>query len=142
VVASKVYDLHSGKAADTFQARPVALEPNYRLLQLAESVRRTDQWPERVLGASRAAGGTVYLGPIGASQQVVTDPASALWTTIRDHFGDTLAVDMESAGFMRAIHASNDIPALVVRGILAPISRPRLTRTGNPLRLRARLRSR
>lgn len=116
VVASKVYGYHGGKAAEDFYARPIAFPTLHSLDQLVRQIRR-GRWLESGTNEEqRADGPSVLLKPIAAGEVVVASKRSEVAQQIRSHYGDTTAVDMESAGMYTAAHRANR-PALAIRGI-------------------------
>ncbi len=58
----------------------------------------------------------VFSGAIASGGSLIANIDGPTIKVLREHYSDTLAVEMEAAGFMTACH-SRDKPALVVRGI-------------------------
>lgn len=117
VFATKTYNVHAGKADDELQPRPTAAEPSYRLFQLARKIARNGSWLKRVQATSDGPDRKVVFGPIAAGEQVVVSEGAEISNVIREHYGDTVAVDMESAGFSRAAHMNSSVSFAVIRGI-------------------------
>lgn len=117
VVATKVYDYHSGKAADQFQCRPEVVLPHHRIMERARAEARKNDWLKRLAPPIPAPGPRVFLGAIAAGEQVVVSTESESYKLIREKYNDALALEMESYGFLKAAHAYSVLEALVVRGI-------------------------
>lgn len=115
VVATKVYRYHSGKAAEDFYSRPVTFPTWHSIEQLVRQVRRS-QW------AVTTPPPTVELKPIAAGEVVVASKDSETFLLLKERCNDAVAVDMESAGVYEAVHRSERIPGLAVRGISDMIS--------------------
>lgn len=109
VVADKVYDIHSGKAADDFLSRPVTFPVWHGLEQLVREVRRREWWSE-------GDQPQIWLRAIAAGQVVVASKTSEIYRLISERCNDAVAVDMESAGVYDAAHRAH-CAALAVRGI-------------------------
>ena len=105
VLASKIYAYESGKADKTFLTRPSMFTADYALLQTAKLLARSAEYDFRC-----------FVGPIAAGEKVVSSVQSNEFAFIKEHYGDSLAVEMEGYGFLHAGYA-NAIPCLVVRGI-------------------------
>jgi hypothetical protein len=60
----------------------------------------------------------VHIGPITAGEKVLSDTHGEVYKLLRKNYGDTLAVEMEGAGFFRTVHANTGVHAIVIRGIL------------------------
>ena len=118
VVASKVYAYEVGKADENFLSRPSVKEPPYPLIQKAQAVIRNKEWLKRLSDAATFSPPRAYLGAIAAGESVVTSLSSEIAQRLNNHFNDTLALDMESHGFLEAIYRQKSpVDALVVRGI-------------------------
>lgn len=121
VAATKVYGYEYGKANNSFSPRPDFGESTYSMIQEATFVARRRDWLNRVRlnDPSDMFGETprAFVGAIAAGEKVVASTSSNVYQFLRENFSDTLAVEMESYGFFRAIHANKNIEALVVRGI-------------------------
>jgi nucleoside phosphorylase/tetratricopeptide (TPR) repeat protein len=109
VVADKVYGYEYGKDSDSFRPRPEVYPLAHRLSQLARAVRSSAWKAEREIG--------VVIGAVAAGDAVVGFSGSGIYERIRDHFGDAVAVEMESLGLYMAAHRANALPVLSVRGI-------------------------
>jgi len=120
VVATKVHSYESGKETEQhFLPRPDTAQTSYRLLQQAQVVRRKTDWLQRIKGkmAKRRARPRVFIGPIASGEKVVASARSALAQFLHSAYNDTIAVEMEARGALKAIHANAFVEALVIRGI-------------------------
>lgn len=121
VVATKIYDYEAGKAEVDFRPRPNIGESAYELLQLARSVsRRPEEWTCRIVPSPAAAAlpePKAFVGPIAAGEKVVASTSADTYRFLQQYYSDALAVEMEGAGFARAVHANRSLPSLIVRGI-------------------------
>lgn len=120
VVATKVYSYESGKETEQrFLPRPDTAQTSYRLLQQAQVVKRKTDWQQRIKGntAKLRTKPRVFVGPIASGEKVVASARSALAQFLHSTYNDTLAVEMEAGGALKAIHANVSVEALVIRGI-------------------------
>jgi adenosylhomocysteine nucleosidase len=116
VVATHVYAYHGATSEDDgTRARPRVWEVAHSLDQTARHVARAGAWA-RPLPADGPPP-RVRFGPIAAGERVLDSAISpdALW--IREHYSDTLAIEMEAAGVAQAGHLNDSLPVAVVRGI-------------------------
>jgi nucleoside phosphorylase len=121
VAATKVYAYEYGKVEAEFKPRPDFGESSYSLIQEATYISRQNDWLSRVIlhhpsdifGKRPQA----FVGPIIAGEKVIASTSSSTYQFIKNNFSDALAVEMESFGFFRAIHANHNVEALSVRGI-------------------------
>lgn len=116
VVANRVYWYESGKADQTFQTRPQVNNITYILEQLARDVARERNWLSR-LPAIPTPPPEAHVGPIATGESVITFTDSDIGKLLKERFGDTLAVEMESHGVLQAVRANESVSALIVRGI-------------------------
>jgi len=117
VVATKVYGYESGKAGDTFKTRPDLSEPTYRMVNRAKAEARKDEWLRRLGDSVPDPKPHIYIGPIAAGGKIFASTRSAVYKFIKSNYNDTLAVEMEGYGFLRAVRANQEVDALVIRGI-------------------------
>lgn len=117
VVASQVYAYESGKAGNTFEPRPQLGLPNYRLLNRAIAEARKDDWLQHFGELIPDPHPNVFIKPIAAGGKVISSTSSELYKLIKSNYGDTLAVEMEGYGFLKAAYANSQVDALVIRGI-------------------------
>ncbi len=115
VAATKVYGYENGADRDTFEPRPEVGLASYPLIQQANAVVRESKWLGRIqhLGSKMPQ---AFVGAIAAGSKVVKSSRGAVANLLRQNYGDTLAVEMEGEGFMRAAY-TNRVDAMVVRGI-------------------------
>lgn len=119
VAATKLYGYETGKDGAELQSRPDVATVSYTLEQLARAIARERRWLERRIPTpfdSRTAY-EAFVGPIAAGEKVVAATASRTYRLIRERLGDTLAVEMEGIGALRAARANAGVHTLVVRGI-------------------------
>ena len=112
VVGSAVHSYESGAStANSFFQRTKSFLASYAILQRASAEARSKTW-NKYLGKH-----DVFVGAIAAGEKVVKSKESAIAKLLRKSFGDVLAVEMEGGGFLSAVHANNQLDALVIRGI-------------------------
>jgi nucleoside phosphorylase len=116
VVATQVYNYESGKATSTTETRLTVSQSSALLVQRAQQTARREDWLARIREPLDARP-QVFVGPIVSGLQVVTDPHLETFRSLREHYGDALAVDMEGIGGLKAIQADPIVSVLVVRGI-------------------------
>lgn len=116
VVASKVYGYESGKDGDTFKPRPAVGLPNYKLINRAKAEARKNDWLQS-LGELTYPHPNVFIKPIAAGSKVLNSTKSTVYEFIKSYYEDTLAVEMEGYGFLKAAYANPNVYALVIRGI-------------------------
>ena len=117
VVGTQAYGYEAGKSTDAgFSSRPNVLPYSRELIELAKVVERSGAWRQR-LPTHTSPLPKVYFGPIASGDQVVASTRSEAYRTIKAHYNDTLALEMESIGFARAVAAYPHISALNIRGI-------------------------
>lgn len=115
VAATNIFGYHSGKAGDTFIARPDVGTSSYALVQRAKAEAQSSDWlARRKAGDGKPA---AIVAPIAAGEQVVASTRSETYTFIRAHYDRAVAIEMEGRGFLAALHANQKVAALVVRGI-------------------------
>ncbi|MFF3995521.1 hypothetical protein ACFYX8_19805 [Streptomyces cyaneofuscatus] len=122
VVSTKVYHLHPGKETpDGFHARPAPGAVSHRLEQAAGIALCTDSWrkwvPDEMRAAWHEGGPHVHFQPIIAGEVVLNSSDTPLRDQITFHYGDALAIEMESAGVTRVADLSEDLRVLTLRGI-------------------------
>jgi nucleoside phosphorylase len=116
VAATKVYGYEGGADREHFQPRPETFLSSYPLVQEAHIVARGHEWRSRIYHASPSPVPGVLVGPIAAGAKVVKSSRGTVATLLRENYGDTLAVEMEGEGFMRAAY-TNQVDSIVIRGI-------------------------
>jgi nucleoside phosphorylase len=116
VAASKVYGYEAGADREHFQPRPDIGLSSYPLVQEAYAVAREAKWTARIKRINLPSQPRAFVGPIAAGAKVVKSSQGNVANLLRQAYGDTLAVEMEGEGFLRAAYA-NRVDAMVVRGI-------------------------
>ncbi|MCO6479153.1 MAG: 5'-methylthioadenosine/S-adenosylhomocysteine nucleosidase [Phaeodactylibacter sp.] len=115
VVGTQAYGYETGKSTDEgFSSRPDVLPYSQELIELARSVERAGEWRRRL---SSGASPRVFFGPVASGGQVVASTRSEAYRIIKAHYNDTLALEMESIGFARALAAYPHIRAINIRGV-------------------------
>ncbi|WP_292379284.1 5'-methylthioadenosine/S-adenosylhomocysteine nucleosidase [Methanosarcina sp. UBA289] len=117
VVASKVYCYESGKAGNNFKTRPQVSSPNYKVINRAKAEARKYDWLQYLDGIIPDPQPTVFVKPIAAGGKVLSSSLSEAYKLIKSGYGDTLAVEMDGYGFLKAAYANPQVDALVIRGI-------------------------
>jgi 5'-methylthioadenosine/S-adenosylhomocysteine nucleosidase len=118
VIAEKSYDYESGKVGSkTVFYRPHIGLSSSAIYQRAFKESLNDDWRLRIVTPRATLSPKVILKPIVTGEKVITSTDSELFTDIRVHFNDAIAVEMESGGFLTAAHMNDGIQALIVRGI-------------------------
>ena len=118
VVASKVYGYERGKdLGDGFKPRPIAKITAYVLEQRARAVRLKNGWTRRLDSDLHHSNPQIYIGAIAAGEKVVASSAGEIAKFAREHYGDTLAIEMEGQGFLAGVHINAPVLGGVIRGI-------------------------
>jgi nucleoside phosphorylase len=118
VAATKVYGYESGKVVEeSFQPRPNTSLVSYRLEQRAKAEARKEDWLQRIGESIPTPKPRAFTGAIAAGDKVVASTNSDVYKLLRSNYGDALAVEMESHGFLKAVRANPEINALIIRGI-------------------------
>lgn len=119
VVATHVYAYH-GATSETSgtRARPRVWEVRHTVDQAARHVARDGTWARQLSPGRQVP--RVHFGPVAAGDRVIDSPSSPDAAWIREHYNDTLAVEMEAAGIAQAGHLNDSLPIAVVRGISDP----------------------
>lgn len=116
LIASKAYGYESGKEdADGFKARPAVESFSGELLARAQALSRSDDWKKRTAESDNDA--RVLIGPIAAGDKVVAGIDNPSFQRIKNHYNDTLGLEMEAIGFAAALQHHRDVHGLVIRGI-------------------------
>ncbi|MFS0715736.1 5'-methylthioadenosine/S-adenosylhomocysteine nucleosidase [Arthrobacter sp. 1P04PC] len=106
-IASKVYYYESGKTADgRFLPRPEAYQTPHRLATIGREIAHQDRENFKV-----------FFGAIASGEKVLADVNSSQVGLLKESYGDTLAVEMEGAGFMQACLRGSTSAYLMVRGV-------------------------
>lgn len=126
VVANKVYGYESGKMeGDRFIPRPDVGESSYTLLLRTRVEARSGDWLRRIRSVQPGESAPeVFVGPIASGEKVIP-LRSDIYQFLSTYYSDTLAVDMEGRGVLRATHTYERVQALIIRGISNLINEPR-----------------
>lgn len=117
VAATKIYSYESGKEVEgAFLPRPEVGHSSHRLVERAKVEARKDNW-HKALNKSAIPSPTAFIGPIAAGEKVIASNKSPTAKFLRQSYSDALAVEMEGAGFLNALHVHNNISGIVIRGI-------------------------
>ncbi|MEI6410573.1 MAG: hypothetical protein WCR52_14380 [Bacteroidota bacterium] len=116
LIATKAYGYESGKEdTDGFKSRPAVESFSGELLARAQVVRRQGNWKKRCDdGATEAS---IFIGPIAAGDKVVAGINNPTYQRIKEHYNDTLGLEMEAIGFATALQGHRKIHGLAIRGI-------------------------
>jgi nucleoside phosphorylase len=120
VVARKIYCYESGKDSVTFMPRPELERATPRMESWARSVRNEQLWLDRIKDNSTfhsPSSPHAYVDAIAAGEKVVNSIDSSTAELLRKQYSDTLALEMEGYGFLRAAYNHPEVDALVIRGI-------------------------
>jgi nucleoside phosphorylase len=124
VVADWIHSYHGGKEDEGgFHARPRGGPAGHRLEQVARAANLTIPWWEPL---TRDVRPRVHFMPIASGEVLLNSPDDSLagqldrgglreW--LRHHFNDAAAIEMESAGAIRAAQLNDGLPFLAIRGI-------------------------
>ncbi len=113
VVATRIYAYHGGREGPRGRdSYPRSWEAPHALTQLARFVDIEKSWHG---GGGRAP--RVHFGGIAAGEVVLNSRSSRLAGHLRRHYGDAIAVEMESAGVALAGHLNRSTPTLTIRAI-------------------------
>ena len=123
VIANKVYGIESAKDGKTYQPRFELGQPSYGIKEIAKALRKDDHWLEKT---SKEISQTIdspfilnaFLKPIAAGEKLVASTRSETYKKIKAFSSDSLAVEMEGIGFLKACYAhSKKIEFILIRGI-------------------------
>jgi tetratricopeptide (TPR) repeat protein len=117
VAANKIYGYESGKADTTFKPRGNVGNSSYSMVQRAQAEARKEDWLKRIKGDSQDQPPKVFIGAIAAGEKVVSSTRSAIYEFIKEAYSDSLAVEMEGSGFLKAAQDNEQVKALVIRGV-------------------------
>ena len=115
VVGNTAYGYDSGKETDSgFAYRPHVHHFSKPLLALAKIVEIVNQWRQI---SNPPVTGNVFYGPIASGDKVVASKGSEAYHRIKKHLNDTIALEMESAGFGEALSNHPHLLSINIRGI-------------------------
>ena len=143
IAGDKIYYYESGKWSEDqsgrskFNPRPLVYNSGYRLVEHAKALARKDDWQKLLYSSDLGPKPSVIVGPIAAGESVVASIASEIYALIHEGYGDSIGLDMEDFGFLRAAYANPDLQALIVRGVSDLIKdKDKTDLSGNPARTR------
>lgn len=120
VIGEKAYGYERGKQLEeTFVARPQVHNYTHRLLQCSQTIAQNNSWQTRVQGSPDfpiTAAPRVFFGPIASGNKVLASARAHLAKFLKQHYNDTLAIEMEAIGF-QALLPYPQILSLNIRGI-------------------------
>jgi nucleoside phosphorylase len=118
VIATKIYGYEAGKeTAEGFRTRPNGLVASHALEQRGRVLRQRSEWKARLNPQFAANEKRVHVGPIAAGEKVIASTQGPVALFLREHYGDTLAVEMEGRGFLEGVHVNAPVQGCVIRGI-------------------------
>lgn len=123
VGSSKVYWVEGGKETSLIRPRPDQASVSPELVQLARTVATDRRWLARadsVNGGDWPDAGRrpiAIVGPVAVGERVLADPSGRTAELIRDSYGDSLCVDMEDFGALRAAASGERAQTIAIRGI-------------------------
>lgn len=115
VAGNKVYNYESGRDEISFRTRPEVGNTSYPLEQRARATVRS--WLERRKLAGNDNLPRAFVGAIAAGESVIASSESETANLIHRNYGDALAVEKEGYGFLEAARRSQNVAAIVIRGI-------------------------
>lgn len=121
VASTKVYNYESGKEqTKLFLTRPEVESPSYVLLQRARAEAGSADWRQRIRPVGQpplAAAPEAKVWPIAAGPKVLASTRGETFKSVRQHYGDAIAVEMEGHGFLLGVRMNHPVHGIVIRGI-------------------------
>jgi nucleoside phosphorylase len=117
VVATKIYAYEAEKAAQHFEPRPEVWRASYALEQRVRAEAHNEEWFNRLGKPLSDPLPQVFVGPLAAGEKLVALTQPGLYHFLKTTYADTLAVEMEGYGFLKAINTGRNVQGLVIRGI-------------------------
>lgn len=118
VVATRIHTYQGGREeSEAFRPRVKSWPAAHGLEQAARAVAQSGTWSAALPDGLDAAVPRVHFKPIVSGDVVLDSRTSPLARLIANHYGDAIAIDMESAGFAEAAHRHSFHRAISVRGI-------------------------
>ncbi|MEY9704309.1 nucleoside phosphorylase [Bradyrhizobium diazoefficiens] len=118
VIGTKVYGYETGKeTTQGFKTRPNSLVAGHALEQRGRVLRQKSDWKARLNPLLTSSEKRIHLGPIAAGEKVIASTQGQVAQFLREHYGDTLAVEMEGRGFLEGVHVNASVQGCVIRGI-------------------------
>lgn len=117
VVGTHAYGYGAGKATtEGFSSRPFVQPQQSALLEMARVIARSDKWKVQSKNEIEPRP-KVHFGPIASDNQVVATRKSEAYQIIKQHYNDTLALEMEAIGFAEALARHKEVLGLNIRAI-------------------------
>lgn len=113
VIANKVYSYESAKDTNGYKARPDGHKCTYNIIQRATHEATINKWCSSVTDKAF----NVIIGPVCTGEKVMSDKSSDLFHFIKDHYNDTIAIEMEGKGFLEALYCNRFDSFAIIRGI-------------------------
>src|SRR5713226_4796072 len=118
VIGTKVYGYETGKeTAQGFRTRPNSSVASHAFEQRGRVLRQRSDWTARLNPLLTSSEKRVHLGPIAAGEKVIASTQGQVAQFLSEHYGDTLAVEMEGRGFLEGVHVNAPVQGCVIRGI-------------------------
>jgi nucleoside phosphorylase len=118
VVADKVYKYESGKEDYSgLNPIPITYLPSYALIEVAKSVRSNAGWHSRLQRRRRMHRPRLVVGAIAAGEKVVGTSLGTTAKLLKSSYGDTVAIEMEGAGFLDGVGINPSVKGCIIRGI-------------------------
>lgn len=120
VIGERAYGYERGKQTDAgFVARPQVFNYTHRLIQLSRWVMDQQTWLSRIVMQKDFPSTDtpkIIFGPIASGNKVIASEHSELVRFLKQHYNDTLAVEMEAIAFLPLLRHER-IMSLNIRGI-------------------------
>lgn len=118
VVASKVYNYHSGKHGTVFSARPDTWSPSLAILERAKQEAQNGHWQHpQITSEQLVSKFRILVKPIASGEEVVASTKTETLSRIASHYNDAVAIEMEGYGFLSAAERRGVNERLLIRGI-------------------------
>lgn len=116
VIGTKAYGYESGKETDNgFVSRPEVIHYDTELIEQARSLIRRANWQQN--WSDETSPPKIVFGPIASGDKVIASKESPIYKLLEKHYNDTIALEMESIGFVRALQPYKQIRSLNIRCI-------------------------
>ncbi len=118
VVGTKAYGYESGKETSTGTvSRSSSLPYDKELIEFAKTIRRANNWKNRVPDQFLVPDSTVYFGPIASGDKVIASKDSPVYKTLQQSYNDTTSLEMEAIGLAEALQPYKNIRGMNIRGV-------------------------
>lgn len=116
VVGTKSYGYEAGKEQEGgLVARPESFSGSKELNAVAMAVEDDEMWQERSTFAENST--KVIFGPIAGGDKVIATSKGIIHAFLKQHYNDTIAIEMEAYGFGETLSHHQNIRWLNIRGI-------------------------